>query len=903
MRKRKVSLSTLILLLFTIAALFTGGLQAMATPPEEVVPDSAGRDGGLSMTATGGFDEMAKLGVWTPIHVKIFTPDDISGEIQVEANLDQTRRIILAKPVQLTGRHEHEISFEVPVVSAKRSVLIRLVQGKKTLAETEVTFKRLLPPEILLIGVLSDDPEAFGFLNGSVPVMAEWYGYEKVKMMMAAGVAVAPVPDMNQPYQRRQAVVVPLDRNTFPEKSEVMDSFSHIIINQFDTSLLSKNQLATLENWVNTGGVLMLGTGLNWQKVYHGLPDSLKPFAITDTVDVSCDTDLNAFTERNASGLTLRLARGDLGFEYIPVSESEGYKPGEPVRWFDNDIVAGNAKNPLALKYRKGMGNVLVFTFDPAAEPFVSWTGKNTFFENALKFIDSNIQRVYEQGSGFYQRQQYSTSNLQYLATEVPDDKKVPFLAMFITLGIYVLLAGPVLYIILKEKDKRDLAWICIPALSVLFLVGMYVLGFKSRYHSAITNTVSLLQVSEGGDQAVVTSTIGVFNDRRGLLKLQYDTNNGMKMPFLQGNDGYYRYYGDDVEGSVIGKYTMGDPAVFEQYDVMLWTPMLLNAEKTVPFGADLLKDIYLKDSTLLGRIANTTPYDLLDVAILVGPNIIPVGDILAGETKELHIDLDSHDVYKRPEEYLDDVFGWYYYSYSNPKDIPQDYTQRMQRRRLFENYLSEVYNSQIGRTRFVLLARNSQIIDYGITVNDKEPQKYNRNLIRVDSEFAFEPGKEMEIPGGIIVPSMYQNREVGWQDSQNTIRINNTGDLEFRFVLPDRLTVTGFELSVETYIPTYVQYNLQYNNGNMQTQILTNKYEYYLYNVKTGQWDAIHAKTDIAQDLQRYIGSGNEVRMKISVVELGQATNQVDNNTGMYTYYEMELLSMPEITVRGVAK
>jgi hypothetical protein len=39
---------------------------------------------------------------------------------------------------------------------------------------------------------------------------------------------------------------------------------------------------------------------------------------------------------------------------------------------------------------------------------------------------------------------------------------------MFATLGIYIILAGPVLYIILKQLDKRDLAWICIPALSIL---------------------------------------------------------------------------------------------------------------------------------------------------------------------------------------------------------------------------------------------------------------------------------------------------------------------------------------------------------------------------------------------------------------------------------------------------
>lgn len=907
MRKRKIGLPALVLLLLTTAALFTGSLQAFAEPYDEdaSIKDTRGK-GAVLIEATGGFDGMAKLGAWSPVHVKISAPGrNISGEIQVEANLDQTRKIILAKPVQLTAGSAQEFYFEIPVATARRSIQIRLVEGKKTLAEEEFSFKRLLSPEIMLIGVLSDDPEAFGFLNGNTVPVAMGSDYtEKMKVMIAAGMSTMPIPEMVQDYQKKQAVVVSLNRNSFPEKTEVMDSFDFIMINQFDTSLLSKMQLSTLENWVNTGGILMLGTGMNWQKVYHGLPERLKPFSISSTADVSCDAILQSFTEREASGLTLRLARGDLGFEYFPVSSgNENYKPGEPTRWFNDDIIAGNANSPLVLKYGKEMGTILVFTFDPAAEPFVSWPGKNILFENAFKFIGSNIQRFYENGYGFYQKQQYSTSNLQYLATEIPSEKKPPFALMFIILGIYIILAGPVLYIILKHKDKRDLAWICIPALSVLFLAGMYVFGFKSRYNSAIMNTVSLIQASDGGNEAIVTSSIGVFNDRRGKLRLQYDPNNGLKTPFIQNNDYMgYRYYAEDVEGSVVGKYTISNPVVFEQYDVMLWTPMILNAEKTIPFGAELLKDLYLKDGKLMGRIANTTLYDLLDTAIMVGTNIIYVGDILANETREVSIPFNNEEVYKRPDEYLDGVFGRSYYY--NVKDIPPNYVQNMQRRRIMENYINETYNLQMGRTRFVLLARNNQIIDYGLTVNDKEPQVYYQNLILVESEFSFEPGREVEIPSGIIVANMYQSREVGWQEGNNSILIQNTGDLEFRFSMPEKLTVTGFGLSVESYVPLYIQYNIEDNqNSNYQTQILSNKYEYALYNVKTGNWDTIDANTEINQDPYRYIGAGNEVRMKVTVVELGLLNKQDDLNGGVYMSYEREYLSMPEITVRGVAK
>ncbi len=893
MRKRKFKGSALVVFILLFTAVMNGASGVLAAP--------AGKD--VTLEITGGFGGIAKLGAWSPIQVKINASGrSITGELQVEANLDQGRRIIIAKPIEVKTGAEENFYFEIPVVSAKRTISIRLVEGKKTLAEEEYSFSRLLPPEIMLIGVLSDDLDAFGYLNGNtVPVASDMYYDEKMKLMMAAGqIPMATMPaqavTVSPSYQKRQAVVVNLNRDSFPEKSEVMDGFDFLIINQFDTSLLSEGQLSTLETWVDSGGVLMLGTGMNWQKVYHGLPESLKLFSINKTGDLDASPMLQSYTGKNASGMTLRLAQGTLGFEYI--SPAPDAKPGEPNRWLDNDVFSGNAQNPLVIKYRKGMGSVLVFTFDPGAEPFVSWASRTVFFENTFKFIGMSFQKYYEMGNGYYQRQIYNGNNLQYLATEVPSDKKPPFIWMFATLGIYILIAGPVLYIILKQMDKRDWAWVCIPALSILFLGGMYVLGFKTRYHSAVLNTVSLVQVAPGGNEAAVSSTIGVFNDRRGTLKLEYNTGNGLKTPFIQNNDYYgYRYYGDNVEAQVVGKYTMGDPAIFEQYDVMLWTPMMLRAEKTISFGGDILKDLYLKNGKLMGSINNTTPYDLLDTVVLVGNRIIPVGDILAGEAKSVNISLSSKEVYKQPEEYLDGVFGRSYYS--NPRDVPSNFQEMMQRRRIFENYINESYNMQMGKTKFSLLARNRQEIDYGLTVNDKQPQKYNQNLIRAESDFSFQSGLEVEIPAGIIIASMYQNKEIGWQEGNYGIRVNNVGEMEFQFNLPEKLTVTGFNLSVENYIPLYVKYNMEdnRNNSRWQTEVLSNSYEYSLYNVKTRTWDTIEAKTVIDQDAYRYIGSGNEVRMKITVAELAQQ-NMEDGKQ-----YEMELLGMPEITVRGVAK
>ena len=91
------------------------------------------------------------------------------------------------------------------------------------------------------------------------------------------------------------------------------------------------------------------------------------------------------------------------------------------------------------------------------------------------------------------------------------------------------------------------------------------------------------------------------------------------------------------------------------------------------------------------------------------------------------------------------------------------------------------------------------------------------------------------------------------------------------------------------------------------QSKVLPNKYKFYLYNVTTKTWDEIEAdKRDgyifdiiINSNVSQYIGSGNEVRLKISVIELGMSDFTKELNV---EYYE-EMLTVPEIYIKGVSE
>lgn len=899
MRKRK---TICLLLVFLI------GISVIMSLQEEIASAApAGED--IIIEAEGGFDGIAKLGAWSPVTVKTRSLNrNISGEIEVEVNSDQERKVIISKPVELPAGVEQEVHFEIPVVTAKKGIEIRLTENKKVRAAIEYKYKRLLPPDIMMIGVLSEDSDAFNWLNGNtVPVAVDSDMQEKFKIMIASG-QLGPqsgsiIQIQNDYYQKYEAVVVPLTRNTFPELIQVMDGFDFLIISKYDTSLLSNTQVSVLEEWVESGGILITGTGLSWQKVYHGLPESLKPFSITGTEDVQTAGILEKFTGRDAEGINLKLAKGELGFEYMP--ENSDSDPDYQNKNFlsDNYVITGDGNNPIAIKYRKESGAIVVLTFDPTVEPFASWYSRAAFMENVFKSIDTvgKIKgRFYEYINGYYRKySNYSFDFQKSLAANVPFDKVPPFRLMFVILGIYILLAGPALYIILKVMDRRDLAWVLIPALSVLFLSGMYFFGFKSRYNTAIVNTASLIEIKPGSDEAYVTSAIGVFNNRRGTLTVEYDDENGIQPPFIE-QDNYY-YYRGETEGKVVAKFTMGDHVKLEQYDVALWTPKMLYAQQTVPFRGNILNNITIKDGRIKGIIENSTPFDLLDTVLVIGNNIVRIGDIVAWDSRELDIPFDGKDVYKQPEEYLDAMYGktWY----NTPKEYPENFQELYQKRRLFENYLNQYYNANWGRAAFTILARNEQEFDYGLTVNEKEPQKYFKNLILMDSALTFTPGQEVELPAGIVIPSMYQENDIAWYETNNSLLIRGLGDIEFEFILPGNLVVNEMRFYVENYIPLSRKYRMGLDSSG-QTEVLSNKYEFYLYNMQTKTWDKIESDTTdecildktIKGNASHYIGSGNEVRMKVSVVEMGKLED------GVY-YYNEEVITMPEIYIKGVSK
>ncbi len=879
----------------------------------------------VAIEAQAGFDGVAKLGTYIPYKVVVINKGEaVDGEVQIEVKIDSSNKTIFSKPVSLAEGASKEVIISAPVFTARKGVKIRYAVKGKSIKEVDFAFKRLVPPEIKTIGVLSSDNSAYDYLNSLMIPWRDNHDYdEKIMAMRAAGVypgsSAVTIDSEILPTTKVKSVLIPLTDKELPESIEIMNGFDILIISNFDTSILTKAQLDTLDNWVENGGTLVLGTGVNWKKVYNSLPENLKKFLITGTTsENSVKDELEDFIDTQFDkDLKINTVNGDIGFKYqqpkIPEQETveeetkDGPTSQEDIRKLSlsiDEVLVGSDTNPIAVKYIYQLGRILFLSFDPGMEPFVSWEGRILFWENLL-YHSSSIDNIYQRGSGYYYSN-YNNSNyyLNDLANQVPEEKKPPLVFMFVMLMVYIVVAGPVMYIILKKKDKRDYTWICVPAVAVLSLVIIYLAGFRTRYKTAVFNTVSIIHLDADNKKTDITTGMGIFNNKRGDLKLTYSQEDNINFDITQASSYSYTYYPDDSEpeGVVVSKIILSEPAIYELYNVSMWEPKYISARKSEPLNNQIINSVQIKDGKIKMVINNTTKYDFLEAFISLGSNFISVGDILSGEQKTIELKLDSREVYGSLYEYLDSKYGRTYYP-SNMKP-PQDFLEKRRKRNVLENLFQRQYLSIKGRTVIGLYALNNQDMGIDIKINGDKPESFFTNGIFATMSMNFEKGQQVDIPEGVLLPdtsSFELMQAVAYLDSENGITARDKGDIDLTYNIPGEIEPIEFSLDFRTYIPLYVKYNIEdmkASNSNFQTTILQNKYEYFIYDNKNEQWKQINESHTQKENVKDYLDGENNLKVRIRVVEIADTKNSI---RGGYT--ETERLAFPALQLKGVVR
>lgn len=439
-------------------------------------------------------------------------------------------------------------------------VAVRLYAGGERIAEKVVT-PTWLPPGTPMVGVLSGD-------ELGIPALTQF-----------------------QSGNGQSGQVVRLDATTLADNAGLLDQFDVIALSRFDSASLSKEQLRALEVWVGRGGTLLLAGGPEWRRTIGPLPASLVPVEITGTRSVS----LAPLGEATAK----------------PLAE-QGVVSVAQLRGAEATLSADGV--PLVATAAVGAGRVIYLAFDPGLNPLASWSGQVPLFNRLLGGVGTNM------GNQWFGSMDWQ---IQQALRRLPEWVMPGLGSMLMLLLGYLIVIGPVNYLILKRFDKREWAWLSLPVLSLLFVGGFYFVGF-GRFEPVVSHLITITELSPGTGTGTTTSYLGVYAPGKRSFAVPV-TGAGFIQPFQMG--------GRRVNGRVV----MGDRTTVE-FPTMSNTTMsgfTMEQDITLTGGIDLV-EAQLSGRFLTGKLKNRLDRPIDGLAITVGGSSQLVGRLAPGETSEL---------------------------------------------------------------------------------------------------------------------------------------------------------------------------------------------------------------------------------------------------------------------------
>ena len=112
-------------------------------------------------------------------------------------------------------------------------------------------------------------------------------------------------------------------------------------------------------------------------------------------------------------------------------------------------------------------------------------------------------------------------STIVSAVTNLPSLALPPIGGLLVLLLGYILLVGPVNYLVLRRLDRREWAWITVPALIAVFTVGSFGIGGLLRGSDVIVHEVAIVRGAPGTTAATVQSYLGIFSPSRSTFQVR----------------------------------------------------------------------------------------------------------------------------------------------------------------------------------------------------------------------------------------------------------------------------------------------------------------------------------------------------------------------------------------------
>lgn len=518
----------------------------------------------ISMRARVGYDGAYRLAEWFPVVVDIAN-DGPDVRATLEWRLPgRFDEQVFQRLVDLPRGSRKRVSLDVYTPGFVRNGQLRLLDGTTELLSQDIKLDAI-DESVFLIGVASSDPALLNSLTSA------------------------------QIGNFTSAHISHLAPTDIPDSVAAMRGLDAIFLHNIDTAALLPSQREALALWASLGGQLVVSGGPGGQAAAAGLGDLLPVRAVGDLTQGSLAPLAALAGNTNANlpaSATLSRAEPQPGAEEMPPGSS------------------------LLFSQPYGAGLVTFTAFDIAA--LRAWEGEPALWSNVLRQLAPATPGT---GAHLSQFNLLDRGVLKLPSLSLPS----PWALLLFVLA-YVLVLGPLNYIVLRRIGRLELAWITVPAVVLVFTAGLYVVGTLLRGGSAQYNQLAIVESSEGQARGHATSFVGFFSPRRATYTLAFpattQVTSGPNQQFLNAQ----------FEPVVVDE--AGVPSVQLLADISSVTTFV--AESLVELPGQVQSNLAFGANGLSGELRNTGQVAFDDAVVVRGDTFARLGTFAPGATAKL---------------------------------------------------------------------------------------------------------------------------------------------------------------------------------------------------------------------------------------------------------------------------
>ncbi|MBV9258622.1 MAG: hypothetical protein JO215_11445 [Ktedonobacteraceae bacterium] len=562
---------------------------------------------------SAGFNSRYRDSNWVPVQVSLRNDSaDFSGFVSIDvpapsASMARSSPMLTyQEAVTLPTGSQKQVTLNVPVSvgdqGSTQAITVNLLDANNQKISSETTTLRSIGPSDIFAGILSDQTNGFGPLN------------------------TLPLADPSA-----SILVEPLNASTMPTVTEVLKNFDLIILDDFTTSNLSKNQLMTLQNWVTWGGSLIVVGGPDWRRTLSPLPSSLLPVSMIGTKTLPRKTALLPIGGPTKGGP-----------EHHPIPDTvQGAVTASTAIPAPHTTVALSSDDttPLLVQEKLGQGMVCYLAFDPTLNPVLNWPGTSALWQGLLlRMLGDQVltsgPNVGHAGSGQLSPGNSSGSFSSLLQSSLPNMLPPNWLILVLLLG-YVAVLGPIRLLLVHFLKKRDWSWRIALSTIVIFSALSYTLALQQKGTSVVSSSISILQLAQPdttGTPAHTTTYVGVYLPNQGNFQVN-----------VPGRSLVQTYTESSSQGLPATMVAAENETNVKLQGINTWSLRTLVTKQDRHLPGSIIPHLTFQSNNLLrGTVTNSLPYALNNAYLLISNHFQSLGNMAPGETRSVSLSLEN---------------------------------------------------------------------------------------------------------------------------------------------------------------------------------------------------------------------------------------------------------------------